>query len=37
MRFLVEVVKDVKRKTGKDFPLGVRLSAIEPTNRGSGA
>ena len=29
MRFLVEVVKDVKRKTGKDFPLGVRLSAID--------
>ncbi|MGD0661989.1 MAG: FAD-dependent oxidoreductase [Syntrophorhabdales bacterium] len=29
MRFLVEVVKDVKRKTGADFPLSVRLSAID--------
>lgn len=29
MRFLVETVKDVKRKTGRDFPLSVRLSAID--------
>lgn len=29
MRFLVELVRDVKRKTGADFPLSVRLSAID--------
>ena len=29
MRFLVELVKDVKRKAGADFPLSVRLSAID--------
>jgi len=29
MRFLVELVKEVKRKTGADFPLSVRLSAID--------
>ena len=29
MRFLVEVVKEIKKKTGADFPLSVRLSAID--------
>ena len=29
MRFLVEIVKDIKNKTGADFPLSVRLSAID--------
>jgi len=29
MRFLVELVKEIKRKTGPSFPLGVRLSAID--------
>lgn len=29
MRFLAEIVKDIKKKTGVDFPLCVRLSAID--------
>ncbi len=29
MRFLIEVVRDIKKKVGADFPLGVRLSGID--------
>ncbi len=29
MRFLIELVRDVKQKTGDDFPLSVRLSLID--------
>jgi 2,4-dienoyl-CoA reductase-like NADH-dependent reductase (Old Yellow Enzyme family)/thioredoxin reductase len=29
MRFLVEVVRAIRRKVGTDFPLGVRLSGID--------
>jgi len=29
MRFLVEVIKDVRKKVGPDYPIGVRLSAID--------
>jgi 2,4-dienoyl-CoA reductase-like NADH-dependent reductase (Old Yellow Enzyme family)/thioredoxin reductase len=29
MRFLIELVRNVKRKTGVDFPLSVRLSMID--------
>lgn len=29
MRFLVEIVKDVRKKVGPNFPLSVRLSATE--------
>jgi 2,4-dienoyl-CoA reductase-like NADH-dependent reductase (Old Yellow Enzyme family)/thioredoxin reductase len=29
MRFLIEVIRDIKRKVGPDFPVGVRLSGSE--------
>jgi NADPH-dependent 2,4-dienoyl-CoA reductase/sulfur reductase-like enzyme len=29
MRFLLEVVKEIRKKTGKDYPLSVRLSGTE--------
>jgi len=29
MRFMVELARDIKKKTGADFPLSMRLSAID--------
>jgi 2,4-dienoyl-CoA reductase-like NADH-dependent reductase (Old Yellow Enzyme family)/thioredoxin reductase len=29
MRFLLEVVRDIRKKVGEDYPLGVRISLIE--------
>ncbi|MFC1965170.1 FAD-dependent oxidoreductase [Chloroflexota bacterium] len=29
MRFLLEIIKDIRQKVGQDFPLGVRLSGTE--------
>ncbi len=34
MRFLLEVVKNMRKKTGDDFPIGVRLSATEHIDGG---